>query len=34
VADAVAGAAAIITLLPDGKIVRAAIEGIMSQLNR
>jgi 3-hydroxyisobutyrate dehydrogenase len=32
VAEAVAGAAAVITLLPDGKVVRAAIEGIMSQL--
>jgi 3-hydroxyisobutyrate dehydrogenase len=32
VADAIAGAAAIITLLPDGKIVRATIEGIMSHL--
>lgn len=31
-ADAVAGAAAVITLLPDGKVVRAAIEGIMSRL--
>lgn len=31
-ADAVAGAAAVITLLPDGKIVRAAIEGIKAQL--
>lgn len=34
VEDAVAGAAAIITLLPDGKIVRAAIEGIKSKLAR
>jgi 3-hydroxyisobutyrate dehydrogenase len=32
VADAVAGAAAVITLLPDGKIVRAAIEAIKTQL--
>ena len=32
VAEAVAGAAAVITLLPDGKIVRAAIEGIKAQL--
>jgi 3-hydroxyisobutyrate dehydrogenase len=32
VADAVAGVAAVITLLPDGKIVRAAIEGIKTQL--
>jgi 3-hydroxyisobutyrate dehydrogenase len=32
VAEAVAGAAAVITLLPDGKIVRAAIDGIKAQL--
>lgn len=32
VADAVAGAAAVITLLPDGKIVRAAIEGFKQHL--
>ena len=32
VADAVAGVAAVITLLPDGKIVRAAIEAIKTQL--
>ena len=32
VADAVAGVAAVITLLPDGKIVRAAIEGIKALL--
>lgn len=32
VADAVSGAAAVITLLPDGKIVRAAVEGFMRHL--
>ncbi len=32
VADAVSGAAAVITLLPDGKIVRAAVEGFMQHL--
>lgn len=32
VADALAGAAVIITLLPDGKIVRAAIEGMKPYL--
>ncbi|MGO9359272.1 MAG: NAD(P)-dependent oxidoreductase [Xanthobacteraceae bacterium] len=31
-ADAVAGASVVITLLPDGKIVRAAIAGIRTQL--
>ncbi|QUS41116.1 NAD(P)-dependent oxidoreductase [Tardiphaga alba] len=30
--EAIAGAAAIVTLLPDGKIVRAAIEGIKTKL--
>jgi len=32
VAEAVSGAAAVITLLPDGKIVRAAIEGMKPHL--
>lgn len=32
VAEALAGAAAVITLLPDGKIVRAAIEGMKPHL--